>query len=796
MKRSIIACLVICAFTGSAYAWKPAGEKIKTAWTANVDPAAPLSEYPRPIMERGQWQSLNGLWDYAIVPRGSSIPQSFDGKILVPFAVESSLSGVQKPVGDGQELWYTRTFAIPPDWKNKQILLNFGAVDWKADVWINSIKIGSHTGGYTPFSFDISPYLLKAALQMLTVRVFDPSDKGFQPRGKQVDNPGGIHYTSVTGIWQTVWIEPVNADHIRSVKTVPNIDGGNFSMTVETDGARPSDIIEVKVLDNGAVISTAKAIPGQELIAAVPSGKLWSPESPFLYSFDISLKRNGTEIDNIKSYGALRKISMKRDGTGIVRLQLNNADYFHFGPLDQGWWPDGLYTAPTDEALLFDIKKTKALGFNTIRKHVKVEPARWYYHCDREGMLVWQDMPSGDRLVSSRGERTPQWQTRNFYTGPELQRSQASEENFRREWKEIMDLLYSNPCIVMWVPFNEAWGQFKTADIAEWTKTYDPSRLVNSASGGNHYQGVGDILDTHKYPEPDFPMFDGAKACVLGEYGGIALVLDGHLWSNEKNFGYIQYKTSDEVTDTYVRYAEKLKKMIAAGFTAAIYTQTTDVETEVNGLMTYDRQVMKVNEERVRKINREVCAALGHEDSVALENDYVRVLRNSSGARKPDVGTRVVVALARMTVHGSKGETTLERGGVAVFRENETYAVSSGDFFEVGFKKHHPSLTQPEQWIEPEKNTMVYEDDSIRVFEERLPAGGERALHSHMQRLVVRLNEVQLTDPRFFPNGTPGAGIQVRNTVKFAEPMVHVVRNLSSIPLFNIVIEYKLPRKK
>jgi len=607
MTMTALCLLTSAALTVQAQTWKPVGNKIKTAWANSVDPANPLPEYPRPILARDAWRNLNGLWDYAITPKGAGIPQTFEGKILVPFAVESALSGVQRTVGDAQELWYRRTLAIPPEWKNKRILLNFGAVDWKADVWIDDVKIGSHTGGYTPFSFDLSPYVAPRGTHTLTVRVFDPSDKGYQPRGKQVDAPGGIHYTSVTGIWQTVWLEPVNAGHIRSIKTVPNISGKNFSMTVETETALPSDIIEVKVLDNGTVVGTARAIPGQEMIASAPSGKLWSPESPFLYTFELSLRRNGTEIDNVKSYGALRKISMKRDNSGITRLQLNDREYFQFGPLDQGWWPDGLYTAPTDEALLYDITKTKDLGFNMIRKHVKVEPARWYHHCDREGVLVWQDMPSGDRIGSSRAERLPFWQMRGFFAGTEFKRSQASEDDFRREWKEIMDLLYSNPSVVMWVPFNEAWGQFKTAEIAEWTKTYDPSRLVNSASGGNHYQSVGDILDTHNYPEPDFPMFDGAKASVLGEYGGIALVLEDHLWSKEKNFGYVQYKTSDEVTDAYVRFAQKLKKMIAAGFTAAVYTQTTDVEVEVNGLLTYDRKVVKVNEDRVKKINRDVC---------------------------------------------------------------------------------------------------------------------------------------------------------------------------------------------
>jgi beta-galactosidase/beta-glucuronidase len=298
----------------------------------------------------------------------------------------------------------------------------------------------------------------------------------------------------------------------------------------------------------------------------------------------------------------MRKISAKRDENGIVRLQLNNRDYFQFGPLDQGWWPDGLYTAPTDEALMFDIRKTKDFGFNMIRKHVKVEPARWYYHADKLGILVWQDMPSGDQ--------SPRWQTRNYFNGQEFQRSAASEENFRREWKEIIDLTFSNPSVVVRVPFNEAWGQFKTPEIAEWTKNYDPSRLVNPASGGNHYD-VGDMLDMHNYPDPVVGLFDSKRSNALGEYGGIGLAVEGHLWEKERNWGYVQYKTAEEATKAYIDLAEKLKKLIPFCYSAAVYTQTTDVEIEVNGLMTYDRKVIKLLEEKVRKVNQEICNSLG-----------------------------------------------------------------------------------------------------------------------------------------------------------------------------------------
>ncbi len=580
--------------------WKPAGDQIKTIWAEQVNPQNPLPEYPRPILVRNEWQNLNGLWDYAILAKGAGIPAQFDGKILVPFAVESSLSGVQKRVGPANELWYQRTFQVPSAWKNKKIMLNFGAVDWKADVWINDIKIGSHQGGYTAFTFDITPFLGKEQ-QKLTVRVWDPSDKGFQPRGKQVEDPRGIWYTPVTGIWQTVWIEAVNENFIASVKSIPDIDRKILAVTASPFEKKQGDIIEVKVLDNGKVVGSGKSAAGEEALVALSDMKLWSPETPFLYDLEISLTRNGKLLDLVKSYAGMRKISTKRDAGGIIRLQLNNQDYFQFGPLDQGWWPDGLYTAPTDEALAYDIKKTKDFGFNLIRKHVKVEPARWYYHCDKEGILVWQDMPSGD--VS------PQWQQRNYFNGKELERSQESEENYRAEWKAIIDQHISYPCVVTWVPFNEAWGQFKTPEITAWTKQYDPSRLVNSASGGNFYP-VGDMLDIHNYPAPDLAMYDGKRSCVLGEYGGIGLPVADHLWVKDKNWGYVQYKTSKEATDAYIELAEKLKTLIPRGFSAAVYTQTTDVESEINGLMTYDRKVIKMEEPKIRKVNQEICNSL------------------------------------------------------------------------------------------------------------------------------------------------------------------------------------------
>lgn len=599
-KLAVLACAVL--MTAGAYAqWAPAGDKLKTDWAEKVDPQQTLPEYPRPLIERSQWTNLNGLWDYAIKPRGAAEPASFDGKILVPFAVESSLSGVMKEVGEQNELWYKREFTIPSNWKGKNIVLNFGAVDWKADVFINDIMIGSHKGGFTPFSFDITPFLGGKSKHKLVVRVWDPTDRGFQPRGKQVNHPEGIWYTPVTGIWQTVWLEPVAANHITAVKAIPCIESGSVSVTVSTAKCNTNDIVEVKILNKGQVVATAKGLSGYEMRLSVQNPTLWDTQNPYLYDMKISVASGGKVVDEVKSYTAFRKISAKRDANGIMRMQLNNKDLFHYGPLDQGWWPDGLYTAPTDEALLYDIKKTKEWGFNMIRKHVKVEPARWYYHCDKEGILVWQDMPSGDM--------GNQWAPHQYNGGTDKKRTQESIDNFYQEWKEIMDLCMSNPSVVVWVPFNEAWGQFGTEKAAEWTKTYDPSRLVNPASGGNH-RACGDILDLHNYPGPRMFLFDAERVNVLGEYGGIGLPLENHLWWNKRNWGYVQFKNEKEVTDEYVKYAKDLQDMVKRGFSGAVYTQTTDVEGEVNGLMTYDRKKIKIIESEVRKANLSVINEL------------------------------------------------------------------------------------------------------------------------------------------------------------------------------------------
>lgn len=601
MNRLLFA--AICGLSSlTALGYSRAGDRIATSWGEAVTPDNVWQQYPRPIMERGEWENLNGLWDYAIVDVSVTSPDKYDGEILVPFPVESSLSGVGKEVGENKALWYKRTFSVPSEWEGKDILLNFGAVDWQCDVWVNEMKVGSHEGGYTPFSLNITPVLNSGGTNTLTVRVYDPTDCSYQPHGKQVSKPSGIWYTPVTGIWQTVWLEPVSPLHISSLRILPDIDANTLTIDLTPSYITPDQTVEVKVFDNGQLVASGRGEDGETVTVSMPEEvKLWSPDAPNLYDMEVSLYYDGALSDKVNSYAAMRKFSTKRDDKGKMRIQLNNKDLFQYGPLDQGWWPDGLYTPPSYEAMIYDIDKTKDLGFNMIRKHIKVEPATWYTYCDRAGIIVWQDMPSGDK--------GPEWQNHRYFDGTEMERSLESEATYRKEWKEIIDCLYNYPSICTWIPFNEAWGQFKTCEIAEWTKSYDSSRLVNPASGGNFYK-CGDILDLHNYPGPAMYLYDDDRVNVLGEFGGIGYVVDNHIWNPDRNWGYIQFKNSKDVTDEYVKYVNEVRDLVDDGFSAAVYTQTTDVEVEVNGLMTYDRKVVKMDEERVRKANTELCRSL------------------------------------------------------------------------------------------------------------------------------------------------------------------------------------------
>ena len=604
MKKLFI--LLFAASVANAQEWKPVPGKISTPWGEQLNPESTLQEYPRPQFVRGNWKNLNGLWNYALTPRNAGEPQEWQGKILVPFAIESSLSGVGKTVGKDQLLWYRQSFELPANTKGRKTLLHFGAVDWKADVYVNGKLAGTHTGGFDPFSFDITALLKKGKKQELTVKVWDPTDEGPQPRGKQVRKPEGIWYTPVTGIWQTVWLETVPGTYLSAVRQTPDIDAKTLTISSTVVNPAQDDKVVFSAWKNGEKVAEAEAEPGATAVLNIGEPHLWSPSDPFLYDLKMSIVRKGKAVDEVESYFAMRKISLGKDAQGVQRMLLNNKFLFQYGPLDQGWWPDGLYTAPSDEALKFDVEKTKAMGFNMIRKHIKVEPARWYYHCDKLGLLVWQDMPSGDL--------GNQWEPRPGIVGraTDKKRSAESEKYYREEWDRIMDVLHNTPSIVVWVPFNEAWGQFKTKEITEWTMKKDPSRLVNSASGGN-FEHTGHIIDLHNYPDPVMPdpeIYGKAdRAVVLGEFGGLGLPVDGHVWQQKDNWGYQTFKTAQELFSRYGDYMMKLESLIKIGLSAAVYTQTTDVEVETNGLMTYDRKVFKNPVESFHNVHEKLYQA-------------------------------------------------------------------------------------------------------------------------------------------------------------------------------------------
>ncbi|MGL6227164.1 MAG: sugar-binding domain-containing protein [Thermoguttaceae bacterium] len=572
----------------SAESWKPVEGKILSVFAKDVDPENVWPEYPRPQLVRENWLNLNGLWDYAIIGERDAEPKQYEGKILVPFAIESALSGVKKTVGPDNRLWYHRTFEVPKDWAGQNIRLNFEAVDWDTTVYLNGKEVGRHKGGYSPFAFDITDALSESGPQTLVVSVWDPTDarRGTQPRGKQIRNPNGIWYTSVTGIWQTVWIEPVAPTFITKIKGVPNLKDGNIAFEVQIEGAQAGDTVLVQRKDDNS--KKEEKVGTGPIVLEVKDPILWTPNNPHLYDIKVQVLRDGKVLDSVDSYFGMRDIKLGKDENGVVRILLNGEFLFQHGPLDQGWWSDGLYTAPTDEALAFDIRRTKDFGFNMLRKHVKVEPRRFYTHCDRLGMLVWQDMPSGDRYIGP--------------NVPDIRRTPQSDAQFRQELEEMILTLDNHPSIVMWVPFNEGWGQYETAGIADFCRELDPTRLVNSVSGWAD-RNVGDVHDIHVYPGPGIPPVSPNRALVLGEYGGLGMPIQGHTWQNDKNWGYQSFEEKEALFDRYLQLNNALHPLIAEGLSAAVYTQTTDVEVEVNGLMTYDRAVDKFDAAKMKEAN-------------------------------------------------------------------------------------------------------------------------------------------------------------------------------------------------
>ena len=603
MKRCISLTLPLI-FAAAAQAWQPAPDSMLTEWGANVTPDTAWHEYPRPALARDAWSNLNGLWKYQISSQSNAAPpDAWAGDILVPFAIESALSGVKKRITPDDALWYRRSFDAPAIRDDQRILLNFEAVDYQSTVWVNDTKVGSHTGGNLPFSFDITAALKRGA-NTLTVRVTDATDTpgAYQLHGKQVRKPRHLVHPGLRHL----------ADGLaRNRSRHPYHRGENHSLDLRQGRQSPCHL-EPRLerrhrhrqprRQSGRHRHRAR----RELTLTIPNPKLWSPDSPTLYDLTITLGS-----DKVKSYIGLRETTVIKDGEGHLRLALNGKPLFHLGTLDQGWWPDGLLTPPSDEAMRSDIEFLKAAGFNTMRKHIKVEPRRYYTHCDRIGMMVWQDQVSRHRTEARKGIVSPR--------GPGCSRIRwtptwpdAAHQQYMAELKTMIDTLRNHPCIVQWVPFNEAWGQHRTLEVGKWAVAYDPTRQVNIASGGN-FCPVGHIVDHHQYPHPGFPFelgengrFDGFVK-IVGEFGGHGFPVQGHLWNpNARNWGYGGLpKDKDEWLERYKTSIAKLAELKKQGIAAGIYTQTTDVEGEINGLITYDRKVRKMPPQTLAEIHKQ-----------------------------------------------------------------------------------------------------------------------------------------------------------------------------------------------
>ena len=573
----------------SAADWQLVPERMLTPWATEVKVDNVWQEYPRPQFERASWQNLNGLWDYAVTPKENKRVETWAGKILVPFCPESALSGVGRLIEPTEALWYKRS--IPAAKKGKRILLHFEAVDYESNVWINGTEIGKHTGGHTPFSYDITDKL-KETDNELMLRV-DDATEGYQLHGKQKLTGGKIWYTRVTGIWQTVWLEEVNPSHFSDVDYSCDLSKSTLTVSPKIEGPIPTGgKVRLTVSSKGQKIAESSTTDAAMKTLEIRNVQTWSPESPHLYDVLIELlDKDGAVLDSVKSYTAMRSFGKTKDAQGHWRFTLNNKEIFHWGPLDQGWWPDGLLTPPSDAAMLSDIEFLKSAGFNMIRKHIKVEPRRYYYHCDRLGMLMWQDQVSTG-FGGHRSANCPKWTT--LEPNPQDAKwPQAAHDQYVVEYKRMIDHLRDSPCIAAWVPFNEAWGQHNSMEIGKMAVDYDKTRAINIASGGNFWP-VGDIADRHNYPNPAFPLEDkrfDEYIKVVGEFGGHGWPVKDHLWKkNNDNWGYGGLpKSIEEWKQRYSESINILRDLRGKGLAAGVYTQTTDVEMEVNGLLTYDR---------------------------------------------------------------------------------------------------------------------------------------------------------------------------------------------------------------
>ena len=576
----------------------PFESRLITKWGEHVTAENAWTEYPRPQMARERWTNLNGHWQYAITDiNQKTAPSAWTGKILVPFCLESRLGGVQRLLEPTEALWYRRTFQASPR-ADYRTLLNFEAVDYRCEVLVNGKSVGTHQGGHTPFTIDVSD-ALRAGRNELVVRVEDETE-AWQLRGKQVLFPRGIWYTQVSGIWQTVWLEEVAPTYLRDLKIDTDVKKRSITIKPSIGGGNSADMtLRVTVKDGSRTVADVRG-NADNVVVRIPDAKLWSPESPHLYDLTIALiASDGSVLDTVDSYAGIRAVGRKRDADGHWRFTLNGSVVFHWGPLDQGWWPDGLLTPPSDEGMAFDIEFVKAAGFNAIRKHIKVEPRRYYYHCDRVGLLVWQDQVSAGH--------NPPW-TRLRANPSDAVWPDEQHNQFMDELEQMVDTLENHPSIVVWVPFNEAWGQHRTVEVGKWTTQRDPSRLVNIASGGNFWP-VGHIVDHHNYPHPDFPFetdrYDDFIK-VIGELGGHGYPVRDHLWDAERrNWGYGGLpRNKSEYKQRYVQSINLLNDFRRRGIAAGIYTQTTDVEGEINGLLTYDRKVIKIPADELAELHR------------------------------------------------------------------------------------------------------------------------------------------------------------------------------------------------
>ncbi|GAA4769728.1 glycoside hydrolase family 2 TIM barrel-domain containing protein [Stakelama sediminis] len=613
---------------------------LMTRWGRKVTPQNAWRSYPRPQMQRARWMNLNGLWDYAIRPKAIADPKRMDGKILVPFPVESKLSRVARKVTPNDRIWYRRSFTIPADWHDQHVMLNFGAVDYQATVLVNGAVVGAHKGGYDTFSFDITDYL-KPGANRLTVEVTDPTSAGNQPRGKQILDPDGIWYTAVSGIWQTVWLEPVSPLHIADIRATSDIDRGVVDVDVATNrGTDGTAAVRLTASAGGKVIAQTIVRANRHATLNIPDAHLWSPEDPYLYDLKAELVRvknpyrgakdprhaaydarftaaeqrayadaavTETPMDTVDGYFAMRKISIGPGGLhGQPVMLLNNKPYFENGTLDQGWWPDGLYTPPSEAAMKSDLVFLKKAGFNMVRKHIKVEPARYYYDADHLGMLIWQDMPSAG------SDREDQ-----FVTGSSKVQAVFSSDDMDEQQNELAHMigdLRAFPSIVLWVINNEGWGQYNSAMLARYVKGMDPSRLVDADTGWlDVAPGVSDVFDIHTYEDvPHTPAFHARRAIALGEYGGIGYPIRGHLWRENQTWSYQVAGTPQDYLDRFRRKMQQvIKEAKEDGLSASVYTQTSDVEGEINGLLTYDRAQSKAPPEALARI----AAPLWDDDS-------------------------------------------------------------------------------------------------------------------------------------------------------------------------------------